>query len=191
MSKTLIEKRDFLLQENKRLKTELDNKSHNTKINDIIESINNYSGIRGGKYDDLIFLTDYNTKWKGTFFDVQRIYVEKLEGVYPLNRLETYRKGSSINPFGERNPYEERPGALIGYCDMVAPSSDGPIIRITDPYGSITFPPLKKTPYEVAVNWIGQIITVNALYKYQRKNPRVMKVQVLPFTLKEDLRNIS
>lgn len=187
--KSLIKKRDALLLENAKLKTELKNKEYNSKVNDIIKSINNYSGQRGGKYKDLIFHPDYETKWKGTFFDVQRPLIEKLNA-YPINRLELYKQGSSNNPFA-KSPYEERPGSLIGYCDMVVPTKAGPVIRITDPYGSVTFPPLKFTSYESAVNWLGHIIIVHALYKFESKNPEVKEVQALSFTLREDIRSTS
>lgn len=186
---TLTEKRDNLLQDNMRLRTELDNKTHNSKVNDIIESIKKYQGPRGGKYNDIINLPEYETKWKGTFFDTQRPLIEQLKA-YPINRLELYKEGYSNNPFTP-NIYVDLPGELIGHCDMVAPSKYGPVIRITDPYGSVTFPPLKKTPYETAINWLGRILLVEALYKYERKNPIVTRVQVLMFTLHEDLRNIS
>lgn len=186
-NQNLINKRNNLLEENKLLRAEYEDKYEFSKTNDIIASMKKRTRDRGGKYGDIIYRSDYKSKWKGTFFDTQRILIESLPA-YPLDRLELFLNGNLDNPYG--NLYDECAASLIGYCDLVMPSKFGPIIRITDPYGSYTFPPLKKTPYEEAQKWIGRILIVEALYQYERKNPIVTNTKVLSFTLNKDLRKI-
>jgi hypothetical protein len=185
--KKLLAQRDNLTEENQKLQIEFNEKCLNTKINDVIASIKDRTRERGGKYGQLIYHPEYRSKWKGTFFDTQRPLIESLKA-YPLNRIELFKEGYKDNPYA--NPMDERLGELIGYCDMVAPSKYGPVIRITDPFGSYTFPPLKKTPFEEAIKWVGRILIVDALFQYGHKSPVVSRVQVLSFTLYEDLRKI-
>lgn len=186
--KNLLERRDILLSENKRLRLEYDEKKQNSNINDMIASMDDHTPERGGKYGQLIFHPEYRFKWKGTFFDTQRPLIESLKA-YPLNRLNLYMNANKDNPFS--NPYDAFPGELIGHCDMVAPSKHGPVIRISDPYGSYTLPPLAKTPFEIAAKWVDRILIVDALFQYGKKHPVVTRVQTLSFTLHEDLRKIG
>jgi len=180
---SLIKKRDELKTENTNLKIELANKEYNSKINDIIKSFKNYSGQRGGKYKDIIFLPDYESKWKGTFFDVQRPLIERLNA-WPINRLNLLKQGV----FSHLKEFQI---PLIGHCDMVCSTKSGPIIRITDPYGSVTFAPLKKTTYETALTWLGRILIVHSIYRPERKSPIAARIQTLSFMLKEDSRYIK
>lgn len=183
----LLAKRDQLIAENKSFKLEYEEKLRNSEINNTIASMKNKTGERGGKYGQLIFHPEYRSKWKGTFFDNQRVLVENLNA-YPLNRLWLFKDGNKNNPYG--SVYDECPIDFIGLCDMVSSSKYGPVIRISDPYGNYTFPPLQKTPFEEAAKWNGRIIVVSCSFKYERKNPIVTGVKVLEFTLHDDLRKI-
>lgn len=185
--KKLLSLRDKLLEENKQLQLEYNDKRRNSEINDVISTIKNRTKPRGGKYRNLIFNPEYQTKWKGTFFDTQRPLIESLNA-YPLDHIELFEDGNYNNPYA--HPLKERSGKLIGYCDMIAPSKYGPVIRISDPYGSYTFPPLQRTPFEEACKWRGRILIVDALFQYGKKTPQIMNIKVLSFTLYEDLRKI-
>ena len=187
----LLLKKEKLKEENKNLKLEYEEKLKNSKINDTLALINvdhgyRGNGYRGGRFRHLIKHPEYRTKWKGSFYDNYRPFIQTLKA-HTLRCVKLFEEGNINSPFG--NPYSERLGSLFGYCDMVAPSKYGPIIRITDPFGSYTFPPFKNATFEEASKWAGRIIIVDALFKYGRKTPIVTDVKVLPFTLYEDLRN--
>lgn len=134
---------------NSELQQTYSEKYRKSKQNDMLDSYCKDNHInyrfRGGTYWNICNIPDYQTKWKNSFFDVQNLYIESLQAI-SLDIFTTIECNYKGNPFIQRElPYKAN---IIGYCDMVRNTSQGPIIRLSDPSGKYTPPPIKDIAYE-------------------------------------------
>lgn len=95
--------------------------------------------------------------------------------------------------FDENNPSKkptylnvDTPTAIIGYCDSVKATNNKFQLHLVDPYGECLFPPFDITPEEAELA-LGRICIVNCAYNHYAKEPKLMELQILPFTLTEKL----
>jgi len=141
----------------------------------------------GGRYGDLYQSPDY-PKWKGTFFDTERLFIEAclVPKVQSLSKVPELIAGKSSIPeldcFGM--PIK---ACLMGYCDKATQSKAGPILHLIEPYGEYTTPPFIGMENYMADIYTGKICLVSM--KFQRGMvPEVRGVATLPFTLYERIR---
>lgn len=116
--------------------------------------------------------------------------------VYSPNKYEDFSQGItkfSELIYDEKNPSKiptylnvDMPWAIIGHCDSVK-SVDGKYqLHLTDPYGDCLFPPFDITAEEAELA-LGRICVVNCAYNHYATEPKLLELQILPFTLTEKL----
>lgn len=162
------------------------------RINHIIEErfITNHGNIPhkfGGRYGNLYKRPDYD-KWKGTFFDTERLFIEAclVQKVQSLSKVPDLIAGKSslsiLDGFGM--PIK---ACLMGYCDYAKQSKAGPILHLIEPDGEYTTPPFIGMENYMADIYAGKICLV--LMKFQKGIvPEVKGVATLPFTLYERIK---
>ena len=162
------------------------------RINHIIEGrfIENYGNEPhkfGGRYGNLYKRPDYD-KWKGTFFDTERLFIEACltPKVQSLSKIQDLIDGKSsisiLDGFGM--PIK---ACLMGYCDYAQKSKAGPILHLIEPDGEYTTPPFLGMENHMADIYAGKICLVHM--KFQKGMvPEVKGVATLPFTLHERIK---
>ncbi len=183
--KELEKKRDILQEENAALISELREKKEDSQINDDIAKIYGKTGMRGGIYGNIKNLPNYNEYWKKTVFNTKRVLLETMK-FSTLDMIPMLNKGCYNNPFCA--PDKDLKANILGYCDMIIPSKNGPILHLIDPYTDYTLPPLKKITFEEATMYSGRLIKVTMLFNYFKKHPNPIGITLLPFTLTEEVK---
>ena len=142
----------------------------------------------GGRYGDLYKHPDYYTKWQGTFFDTQRLFIEDhlVKKVKPLSRIPSLLDGECDIP--ELNGLTLPVKAYImGYCDHSEGTNNGPILHLVEPEGEYTTPPFLGIPDNMCSVYEGKICIV--LLQFQKGMvPQILSVATLPFTLTERIK---
>lgn len=162
------------------------------RINNIIEErfTKRYGDIPhkfGGRYGDLYKRPDYY-KWKGTFFDTERLFIEEhlVKRVKSLSRIPSLLNGECDIP--ELNGFNLPVKAFImGYCDRSEGTKNGPTLHLIEPDGEYTTPPHLGMPDEMSQIYEGKICIV--LLQFQKGMvPTVLSVATLPFTLTDRIK---
>lgn len=162
------------------------------KTNDIIEKrfISKYGNIPhkyGGRYGDLYKHPEFNSKWKGTFYDKERIFIEEhlVKKVKPLSRIPSLLNGECDIP--ELNGLNLPVKAYImGYCDCSEGTKFGPTLHLIDPDGEYTTPPHFGFSDEMSKIYEGKMCIV--LLEFQKgKVPTVLEVSTLAYTLTDKI----
>lgn len=162
------------------------------RVNNIIESrfVAKYGNIPhkfGGRYGDLYKRPDYK-KWKGTFFDKERLFIEEqlAKRTKPLSRIPALLNGETDIP--ELNGLNLPVKAYImGYCDRSEGTKNGPTLHLIEPDGEYTTPPHLGMPDEMSKIYQGKICIV--LMQFQKGTvPMILGVATLPFTLTERIK---
>lgn len=152
------------------------------------ESMSNISfgGARGGSYGKIRNLKDFE-KWKQTSFWKYQNELN-LKG-YTLANLP----GKELigNEFIKPEWNISFEFDICAYCDMVLPTSNGPIVHIIDPFGECTLPPAKSVTNEEANKMIGSIIIVKCNMRYYQKDYKVIGFEKLPYTLNDSNNNAN
>lgn len=139
-----------------------------------------YADRRGGSYGAIKNLPDFE-KWEQTSFWKYRKELNR-KGNTLKNREcadKWYREFSLLCQKNERRLL------LCAYCDMVLPTSNGPIIHVMDPYGEYTFPPSKSISNSEANSMVGFIINFTCLSKVWQKDYEIIDYKKMPYTLYE------
>ena len=182
--KVLEEQKEGLLKNNNELRTKINEIEELTKEFDElweteIKQWNGHAGSRGGQYGIMRNLKDFE-QWKETVFWKYR---EELNfpNTWTLKRLpERELVGNDIiRPEWKWN-FDFN---ICAYCDMVLPTSQGPIVHIKDPFGEYTLPPAKNISNEVAQELIDSLILASCIMRYYQKDYEVLGFKKLPYTM--------
>ena len=110
-------------------------------------------------------------------------YEKFLDGVCKFSEL----KYDSNNP-NKKPTYMDvdMPWCILGYCDSIK-TKDGKFqLHLVDPHGECLFAPFDISPEEAELA-LGRICVVNCAYNHYATEPKLLELQILPFTLNEKL----
>lgn len=80
----------------------------------------------------------------------------------------------------------DMPWCILGYCDSIK-TTDGKFqLHLVDPRGECLFAPFDISPEEAELA-LGRICVVNCAYNHYATEPKLLELQILPFTLNEKL----
>ena len=113
-----------------------------------------------------------------------KTYEGNLKGICKFSELK----------YDENNPHKkptyldvDHPWPILGYCDSVKAIDGKYQLHLTDPYGECLFPPFDITADEAELA-LGRICVVNCAYNHYAAEPKLLELQILPFTLTEKLK---
>ena len=75
---------------------------------------------------------------------------------------------------------------IVGFCNAIKENNGKYQLHLVDPFGECLFAPFDLTPEEAELA-LGRICIVNCAYNFFAAEPRLMELQILPFTLTEKL----
>lgn len=179
-NKKLKLKKSNLIAENKELKKKLSVIKDLSAELDAKPVTGKYFTRSGSShYADMWKLPDFYEKWYDTVFWKYRDVLGQLGWVrHILGTKEVYEIAPEYS-FNEK--YEDE---CTGYCDMIIPNPEGPLIHIVDPYTEYITQPCKNITMEQAHSFVGRLLTIEfEIEKY--KEPNVISVKVLPYSLYE------
>lgn len=139
-----------------------------------------YAGRRGGSYGAIKNLSDFE-KWKQTSFWKYQKELNRQGSVL----INLHKDDDAIRELFLSSRRPEYVFLVCAYCDMVLPTSNGPIIHIMDPYGEYTFPPAKSISNSEANNMVGFIVKFTCVMKYCQNDYEILDYEMLPYTLHE------
>lgn len=132
--------------------------------------------IHGGEYATLYLHPEFETKWKGTFFDTMRCSLAtKLREVHSLSKYHYFEK------MGRRRGYTFW---IMGYCDTATTCEEGVCIHLVDPYGDVWLPPFEMPPY-MALVYSGKMLVLQV--NFSPIGTFVKEAGTLPYTLTEKI----
>ena len=153
------------------------------KINDKIDAYKLQKGIlpkfiiHGGEYATLYLHPEYETKWRGTFYDKERLFMAvTLRNVHSLAKYYYFEK------LGERRPHTFW---ILGYCDSVATSEEGVRMHLIDPSGGVWLPIFYDMPSSMALVYSGKMLMVKI--EFTSAGADIKEVAALPYTLTEKI----
>lgn len=162
------------------------------RVNHIIEKrfTERYGAVPhkyGGRYGDLYKHPDYYTKWKGTFFDKERLLIEDVlvKRVKPLTRIPSLLRGECDIPElnGLNLPIK---AYIMGYCDSAKGTKNGPTLHLVAPEGEYTTPPYLGADDSMSKVFEGKICVV--LLQFQKGVvPQILAITTLPYTLTDKI----
>lgn len=154
------------------------------KINDMIDAYKLKRGvlpkfiIHGGEYATLYMHPEYETKWKGTFYDKERLLIGTA-----LRKLHSLAKYHYFEKLGERRV---QTFWILGYCDSAVTSGDGVRMHLIDPNGEIWLPPFYGMPSSMALVYSGKILAVRI--DFTPNGAVIKEAATLPYTLTEKIK---
>lgn len=132
--------------------------------------------IPGGKYATLYMHPEYEMKWRGTFFDKERGFIES--GLRKINSLENFRYYEML---GKSKRYTNR---FLGYCDIAVACENGVRFHLVDPHGDVWLHQYNM-PQDTARIYSGKMLV--AEIDFTPKGNIVTQVFDLQFTLTEEI----
>lgn len=152
------------------------------RVNDKIDVFKLKKGIlpqfilHGGEYATLYLHPEYETKWKGTFYDKERVFLSTtLKDMHSLSKYHFFEE------LGKRRTYTFW---IIGYCDSASGCDEGIRLHLIDPYGAVSLPPF-NVPADMIMCYVGKMLMVKA--DFTPEGVRPVEVGTLPFTLTEKI----
>lgn len=128
--------------------------------------------IHGGEYATLFLHPEFETKWKGTFYDKERMFLSTtLKDMHSLSKYHFFEE------LGKRRPYTFW---IIGYCDAASGCDEGIRIHLLDPYGEVLLAPFAMSA-DMIVCYVGKMLMVKLNFTPDGVTP--VEVGTLPFTL--------
>lgn len=110
-------------------------------------------------------------------------YEQFLDGICKFSEL----KLDVNNPSKERTYLDvDHSWIILGYCDSVKAVDGKYQLHLIDPYGECLFSPFDITPEEAELA-LGRICVVHCAYNHYASEPKLLDLQILPFTLTEKL----
>lgn len=165
-----------------KLKERIDTVRRYQRVNDKIDVFKLKAGILpqfiipGGEYATLYLHPEYETKWKGTFFDKERMFLStSLKNVHSLSKYHYFEE------LGKGRPHIFW---ILGYCDGAYGCEEGILIHLVDPYGEVTLPPFAM-PTDMIMCYVGKMLMVKV--EFCQDVVRPTEVATLPFTLTEKI----
>lgn len=173
--------KEMILSKASQTKEELETVRRYAKENEIIDTYKAKNGIRqkliipGGEYATLYLHPEYETKWKGTFYDKERVFLStSLKDVHSLFKYHF---------FEELGMRKKQTFEFLGYCDSASGTEQGVRIHLIDPYGEVLLPPFFGMPSDMIMLYIGKMLIVKA--DFTPEGTFIKEVATLPFTLTE------
>jgi len=133
--------------------------------------------IHGGEYATLYMHPEYETKWRGTFYDKERLFIGTA-----LRNLHSLAKYHYFEKLGERRPHMVW---FLGYCDSVAAGAEGVRMHLVDPNGEIWLPVFYGMPSSMALIYSGKMMAVRI--EFTPNGAIIREAATLPFTLTEKI----
>lgn len=128
----------------------------------------------GGEYSALYLHPEYEEKWKGTFYDKWRYFISvSICGTLSIRGYVQLLKKNIDSRF-----------SVLGYCDYVRATENGPVIHLIDPFGEVTLPPFYGAPNHMTAVYCGKMILCT-MSSCRDSEPVIEETATLPFTLRE------
>lgn len=121
--------------------------------------------------------------YSNTYVYSPSVYESKLNGICKFTELMHDENNPNKKPTYIDVDY---PWPILGYCDSVKAVNGKFQLHLIDPYGECLFPPFDITPEEAELA-LGRICIVNCAYNHYATEPKLLELQILPFTLTEKL----
>ena len=138
--------------------------------------------LHGGEYATLFLHPDYQSRWKGSFYDKERMFIQEIQR-NTLSIASLKRKlESTAPPVDLEGNTDKMIARVLGFCDRATPTKTGPVIHLIEPDNEYEFPPFLGSDNKYADFYTGRILIVKAQF-YKNHPSTVMEVFVLPFTL--------
>lgn len=191
----LLARKDALLKEIAELEKERDRvKAHHElgnelqKLEDEREYLKLFYGNRYGSYGIWEDIPGHE-RWDGTFFQTHPVEITKT-GVQDLSEKSLQWMRSSF-AFSMGNPppkYVYTNYTL--WIEAIIPSTEGPILKLTDPFNSIFANPLKNISPDEANQWAGRMAVISlGLSNTDLNDYNIQSITLLPYTLTEKIKN--
>lgn len=150
--------------------------------NDVIDAYKMKQGIlpqfirHGGEYATLYLHPEFETKWKGTFYDTMRCALStRLRQVHSLSKYHYFEK------IGNRRKYTFW---ILGYCDTAATCDEGVRIHLIDPNGEVWLPAYDVPKY-MALVYSGKMLVLQL--EFTPSGTTIKEAGTLPYTLTEKI----
>lgn len=152
------------------------------------EKYGNAPHYYGGRYGTLYLHPDFD-KWKGTFYETERLLFEEVlsKKVHPLNHVQRLKEGKSDIPALDAMNLPIK-ASIFGYCDYAKGTKNGPVLHLIDPDGEYTTPPFIGMPASMANLYAGKMCVV-ALRFQKDTMPKVLEVATLAYSLTGKIKN--
>lgn len=138
--------------------------------------------LHGGEYATLFLHPEYQSKWKESFYDKERMFIQELQR-NTLSIASLKRKiERTAPPVDLEDNADKMIARVLGFCDRVTPTKVGPMIHLIEPDNEYEFPPFLGSGNEYASLYTNRMLIVRAQF-YKNHPSTVMEVFVLPFTL--------
>lgn len=95
-----------------------------------------------------------------------------------------------VNNWCEQEGEKTATMTMAMICDAVLPTSNGPVLQLSDPYKVIRTFPLKKTMIEDALQWIGKLLYVRVVIGNTASEDKVFEIKEIKesnYTLKGEI----
>lgn len=152
------------------------------KENDVIDAYKIKKGImpeliiHGGEYATLYLHPEFETKWKGTFFDTMRCALStKLRDKHSLAKYHYFER------IGRNRRYTFW---ILGYCDMAVACEEGVRIHLIDPNGEVWLPPFGVPKY-MAMVYSGKMLVTQI--SFSPEGIEIIEAGTMPYTLTEEI----
>ena len=155
---------------------------HNQKMDERFRKKGTKEYLHGGEYATLFLHPEYQSRWKGSFYDKERMFIQDIQrntlSIATLKR-KIERTAPAVDFEGNTDIMTAR---VLGFCDKAIPTKTGPVIHLIEPDNEYEFPPFFGSDNEYASLYTNRMLIVRAQF-YKNHPATVIEVFVLPFTL--------
>lgn len=138
--------------------------------------------LHGGEYATLFMHPEYQSRWKGSFYDKERMFIQDMQR-NALSIASLKRKiESAAPPVDLEGNNGKMIARVLGFCDKATPTKAGPIIHLIEPDNEYEFPPFLGSDNEYTSLYTNRMLIVRAQF-YKNHPATVIEVFVLPFSL--------
>lgn len=148
---------------------------------------------RNGIYEFMERENDFDTKWKKSFFNQHRLIAEtyssmslhprfikiakSLQSWMPLQ--DEYKRHLEDKYCFENYNYYE----MILVCEAIIPHKDGPVLKLSDPFGTILSQPSSKLTLNSAVDFLDKLLYLKVGFHDKFELTPIKDVQFIKFPL--------
>lgn len=148
---------------------------------------------RNGIYEFMEKEKDFDSKWKNSFFNQHRLIAETYSSMSLHPRFITIAKSmQSWMPLSDNhkrglddkycfenyNYYE-----MILVCEAIIPHKDGPILKLSDPFGTILSQPSLKLTISSAVDFLDKLLYLKVGFHNKFELTPIKDVQFIKLPL--------
>lgn len=155
---------------------------HNQKMDERFLKKGAQKYLHGGEYSTLFLHPEYQSRWKGSFYDMERMFIQDMQR-NTLSIASLKRKIESSAPSVDLEGNSDKMIArVLGFCDRATPTKTGPVIHLIEPDNEYEFPPFLGSDNKFACLYTNRMLIVRAQF-YKNTPATIIEVFVLPFTL--------